>query len=133
VKNQGEWKFWVYIMASKSRVIYVGMTGSLEQRVWEHKTEAVEEFSQKYKCHRLVHFECFDDVRNAIAREKEIKAWRREKKVRLIEAANPTWEDLAGEWFASVQQTFEKSRSLTAKAVRDDTGKGLRVAAGVKG
>ncbi|HVP43210.1 MAG TPA: GIY-YIG nuclease family protein [Terriglobales bacterium] len=110
MKNQGEWRFWVYIMASRSRVIYVGMTGDLEERLWEHKNNLIEGFTQKYKCHRLVHFESFDDVRNAIEREKEIKGWRRSKKVALIEETNPTWEDLSAEWFAVVQT---KSRSLT--------------------
>ncbi len=127
MKNPGDWKFWVYIMASRSRVIYVGMTGNLDQRVWDHKTGAIEGFTRKYRCHRLVHCECFDDVRYAIAREKEIKAWRREKKVKLIKATNPTWEDLAAEWFADLQQRTEKSRSLTAEAVRDDTDKEFAV------
>ncbi len=106
MKNQGEWRFWVYIMASRSRVIYIGMTGNLEKRIWEHKNDLIEGFTQKYRCHRLVHFESFGDVRNAIAREKEIKGWRRSKKVALIEEHNPTWDDLSAEWFAS------KSRSL---------------------
>lgn len=91
--------FYVYIMASRSRVIYIGVCRSLHKRVWQHEEGEIEGFTKKYKCHRLVHFEQFVNVNNAIAREKEIKGWRREKKVKLIEAENPTWEDLAEEWY----------------------------------
>lgn len=94
-----EYRFNVYIMASKSRVIYTGVTNGLEKRVWQHKNDLIEGFTNKYKCHRLVHAESFDDIRTAINREKEIKGWRREKKVALIEAANPLWDDLAAKWF----------------------------------
>ncbi len=112
MKEQGEWRVWVYIMASKSRAIYTGVSGHLHQRVWEHKNDLIEGFTQKYKCHRLVHFESFDDIRNAIEREKEIKGWRRSKKVALIEASNPTWEDLAEDWYKTHRYAPE-SRSLT--------------------
>ena len=89
----------VYIIASKSRVIYIGMTNDLGRRVFEHKKGLLDGFSRQYRCHRLVYFESFDDVNNAINREKQIKRWRREKKVWLIERRNPTCEDLAAEWF----------------------------------
>jgi putative endonuclease len=92
-----EKRYYVYIMASKGRVIYVGVTGFLMSRVLQHKaTEGG--FTSKYRVDRLVYYECFRYVNNAIARETEIKKWRREKKVELIEADNPTWEDLASEW-----------------------------------
>ena len=87
--------YYVYLLASRSRVLYTGITNNLERRVREHRLGEKGGFTQKYRVHRLVHFESFHDARTAIAREKEIKAWRREKKVALIEAANPTWEDLA--------------------------------------
>ncbi len=87
----------VYILASRSRNLYTGLTGNLERRMIEHRQELVSGFTARYRIFRLVHFELFGDVRSAIAREKEIKGWRREKKVWLIERRNPTWEDLAEE------------------------------------
>jgi putative endonuclease len=89
----------VYIVASKSRAIYIGMTSNLERRVYEHKNNLVDGFSKKYRCHRLVHYESFDDVFKAIDREKQPKRWSRTKKIWLIERQNPTWDDLAAELF----------------------------------
>jgi putative endonuclease len=91
-------RYYVYIMASKSRVIYVGITGSLMSRALQHKALEVEGFTKRYNVTRLVYYEVFQYVNNAISRETEIKKWRREKKVALIEASNPTWEDLAADW-----------------------------------
>ncbi len=93
-----EKRYYVYILASKSRILYVGVTGSLMSRMLQHKSGECEGFTQKYKVSRLVYYEVFQYVNNAIARETEIKKWRREKKVLLIEEDNPTWEDLAGDW-----------------------------------
>jgi len=89
----------VYIVASKSRVIYIGMTNNLERRVYEHKNDLVDGFSKKYRCHRLVYFESFDEVLKAIDRENQLKHWSRTKKIWLIERQNPTWDDLAAELF----------------------------------
>ena len=91
--------FYVYIMASRSRNLYTGMTNSLRRRVFEHKNDLIEGFTKRYKIHRLVYFERFKYVKKAIAREKEIKAWNRAKRVALIQASNPTWEDLAADWY----------------------------------
>jgi putative endonuclease len=91
-------RYYVYIMASKSRVIYVGVTGFLMPRVLQHKAAESSGFTKRYNANRLVYYEVFRYVNNALARETEIKKWRREKKVALIAAANPTWEDLAAEW-----------------------------------
>ncbi len=93
-----ERRYYVYIMASKSRVIYVGITGFLMARVSRHKTGEGGAFTSKYRVHRLVYFQSFQNVGDAIARETEIKRWRREKKVALIHSDNPTWEDLAEGW-----------------------------------
>jgi len=87
--------YFVYIVASKSRVLYIGITNALDRRVWEHKNDLIDGFSKQYRCHRLVYYESFDDVRKAIDREKQLKRWNRAKKVWLIEQMNPTWEDLA--------------------------------------
>ena len=85
----------VYILASRSRNLYTGVTNNLQRRIVEHREGLVPGFTARYRIFRLVHFELFGDIRYAIAREKEIKAWRREKKIWLIERHNPTWEDLA--------------------------------------
>ena len=93
-----EHNYRVYIMASKSRVIYIGMTNNLGRRVYEHQHDLIDGFSKRYRCHRLVYFESYDRVENAIAREKQLKRWNRAKKIFLIERLNPTWEDLSAEW-----------------------------------
>ena len=86
--------YYIYIMASRSRVLYVGVTNDLARRVNEHKQGLTAGFTSKYRVTRLVYFEEFADIRDAIAREKQIKGWRRSRKVSLIESRNPTWQDL---------------------------------------
>ncbi len=89
--------YYVYILSSFTRTLYVGVTNDLERRVHEHKSHLIEGFTKQYKVTRLVHAEECGEIEEAIAREKEIKGWRREKKVALIEAANPDWTDLASD------------------------------------
>ena len=89
--------FHVYILASWSRVIYVGVTNDLARRVREHKQRRVPGFTRDYYVNKLVYFEDCMDADAAITREKQLKAWRREKKVRLIEKMNPNWLDLTPE------------------------------------
>ena len=91
-------RYFVYILASRSRNLYTGITSSLMQRIREHREGRVPGFTARYRIHRLVYVESFRDVRDAICREKEIKSWRRELRVKLIEAQNPAWSDLAEEW-----------------------------------
>ncbi len=88
-------EYFIYIMASRSGVIYTGVTNNLKRRVSQHKALEVPGFTAKYRVTKLVYFERFADVKEAIAREKEIKGWRRAKKVALIEGLNPDWKDLA--------------------------------------
>lgn len=95
-----EHKYFVYIVCSGSGTLYIGMTNNVERRVFEHKRGEIEGFSREYHCSRLVYYESFDDVHKAIGREKQLKGWRREKKVALIEATNPRWADLAEKWGA---------------------------------
>jgi putative endonuclease len=97
-----EKRYHVYVMASVGRVLYVGVTGSLMARVLQHKAGEVDGFTKRYSIHRLVYYETFRYVNNAIAREKQIKGLRREKKTALIEASNPAWEDLAQGWGTAV-------------------------------
>ena len=88
----------VYLMASISRVLYVGVTNNLERRVYEHKTGAAQGFTSRYRVDRLVWFNVTPDVRSAIEVEKRIKGWKREKKIALIEENNLQWRDLSLDW-----------------------------------
>jgi putative endonuclease len=88
----------VYILASASGVLYTGVTNGLERRVVQHKEELCEGFTKKYEVKRLVYFEGFGDVRDAISREKQIKGWRREKKLALIRGMNAKVRDLSEEF-----------------------------------
>jgi putative endonuclease len=90
--------YWVYITASDRRTLYTGVTNDLARRMFEHRNSLIPGFTSKYRIDRLVYFEATSDVRAAIAREKQIKGWRREKKVELIETSNPKWSDLGKEW-----------------------------------
>jgi putative endonuclease len=90
----------VYMMGSASRrALYTGVTALLYERVFEHKNNLGGYFTSKYKCYRLVYFERFNNVEAAIAREKEIKGWRREKKDKLVDSVNLGWKDLAAGWY----------------------------------
>ena len=91
-------QYFVYIVCSRSGTLYIGMTNSIYRRALQHKRGEIEGFSSKYHCDRLVYYESFDDVHKAIGREKQLKGWRREKKIALIEARNPHWQDLAEKW-----------------------------------
>jgi len=93
-----EHRYYVYILASKSRTLYVGITSDLGTRIREHRSGIYGGFTADYKVHRLVYYEQFQRVQAAINREKQLKHWRREKKIALIERDNPTWEDLSAEW-----------------------------------
>ena len=91
-------QFCIYIMTNNSRTLYVGVTSNLERRVLQHKRKLIPGFTAKYNLDRLVYFETTRDARAAISREKQIQAWRRAKKITLIEAANPHWQDLSDGW-----------------------------------
>ena len=93
-------QFFVYIMTNgpKAAILYTGITRDLRCRVWQHKNGLVLGFTSRYNLTRLVYSECFVYPDAAIAREKEIKAWRRRKKIALIESMNPRWQDLARDW-----------------------------------
>ena len=93
-------QYYVYIMTNRVRTLYVGVTNNLERRVYEHKHKLVNGFTKTYNITWLVHYEETSDVMAAIEREKQIKKWRRSKKVALIESTNPKWRDLSLEWYA---------------------------------
>jgi len=86
---------YIYILTNtKNTVLYIGVTSNLVKRIYEHKSKAVRGFTSKYKLHKLVYFEVFEDISNAISREKQLKGWVRSKKLALIKAFNPYWNDL---------------------------------------
>lgn len=91
--------YYVYIMSNVSRTLYVGVTNDLERRVYEHKQKLIDGFTRRYNLTMLVYLETTPEITSAIAREKEIKRWRREKKTALIETLNPEWQDLSAGWY----------------------------------
>jgi putative endonuclease len=103
--------YYVYILASDSRVLYTGVTNDLQRRVYQHKTGMLPGFTKRYSVTRLVYFEMTTDVRAAIAREKAIKAWTRERRLRLFESVNAPWLDLAADWFPAMRQQDPSLRS----------------------
>ena len=90
--------YFVYIMTNKSKTLYTGVTNNLIHRVRQHQAKEIPGFTSKYNIKMLVHHESFQDIRLAIAREKQIKGWKRDKKIELIESINPEWKDLSREW-----------------------------------
>ena len=105
----------VYIVCSRTRVLYIGMTSDLQHRIWQHKHGTFEGFTKKYNCHYLVYFERYDNVFRAIGREKELKRWTRAKKIALIESANPRWQDLSEDWGRQI--LFPRQSKAEADAI----------------
>lgn len=93
-------RYFVYIVANENRTIYIGVTNDLARRIQQHRAKTLAGFTAKYAVSTLIYFEEFGDIRDAITREKQLKGYRRAKKVALIEAENPHWEDLAADWFS---------------------------------
>ena len=91
-------QYYVYLMANRAKTLYVGVTSDLERRVYEHKHMVKDGFTRRYLVDRLLYYEVTADVSSAIAREKEIKGWRRSKKVALVESRNPQWQDSASDF-----------------------------------
>jgi putative endonuclease len=86
---------YIYFMSNRyNKVLYVGITSNLIKRVWEHKNQVVDGFTKRYNLNKLVYYEIYDDIETAINREKQIKSWPRKKKIVLINAFNPYWDDL---------------------------------------
>ena len=92
--------YYLYILASRTGTLYTGITSNLKQRIYEHKTERIPGFTSRYKVNRLLYVESFSTPKAAIQREKQVKSWRREKKVQLIDSTNPKWNDLSKDWYS---------------------------------
>jgi putative endonuclease len=108
-----ERRYYVYLMASRSLNLYTGITDNINRRALEHKNGAFDGFTKRYNINRLVYYEVFKYVDNAIARERQIKAWTRAKSIALIKSLNPTWQDLSEGW-------GEKTELQIPPFVRDD-------------
>jgi putative endonuclease len=91
--------YFVYIMTNRSKTLYTGVTNGLVRRVYEHKTKVNDGFTSRYKIDRLAYYERYTSIHQALAREKQIKGWRRIRKIELIVSMNPTWADLAADWY----------------------------------
>ncbi len=121
----GEKSYYVYIMASRSLNLYTGVTNSIYQRALQHKSGEIDGFTKKYNINRLVYYEMFEHIGNAIAREKQVKAWTRAKRLALIKSINPTWQDSAEEWggktelqiprFARDDNSLDEGKSSSAE------------------
>jgi putative endonuclease len=117
--------YYVYIVASRSLNLYTGVTNSIYHRALQHKSGEMDGFTKKYNINRLVYYETFEHIGNAIAREKQVKAWTRAKRLALIKSINPTWQDLAEGWgtetelqiprFARDDKSLDEGESLSSQ------------------
>jgi putative endonuclease len=91
--------YYVYILTNASRTLYIGVTNSLERRLYQHRMKSASSFASKYNVTMLIYYEAFERPADAIAREKQLKRWSRAKKVALVDSLNPDWVDLSAGWF----------------------------------
>jgi putative endonuclease len=91
-------QYYVYILTNRSKTLYTGVTNNLKRRIYEHKNKIIKGFTAKYNIDKLVYYEVYNDITQAIQREKQIKGWVRKKKIELIESVNPDWKDLSEDW-----------------------------------
>ncbi len=103
--------YYVYILASQRRALYIGMTSNIEERIFQHKTHAFSGFTAQYNVTTLVYFERHECVMTAIRRERELKAWRREEKIELIDSTNRKWRDLSYGWYQ--RHRYEPDRRIS--------------------
>lgn len=99
-------QFYVYILTSKSKTLYTGVTNNLSRRLYEHKNKLINGFTKKYNIDKLVYYEIYNTPDEAITREKQIKGWLRKKKVALIESMNKEWMDLSNEWKSKMDSNY---------------------------
>jgi len=118
-----EYHFYVYIMASSSGTLYAGVTNNVRERVQQHKSGTGSEFTRKYKVDQLFYYESFQYVGNAIAREKQVKGWRRSKKIALTQSMNPSWRDLSRDFGKEFQPEHRCDNRGPSASPRDDNSK----------
>ena len=99
-------QYYVYLLTNRSRTLYTGVTNDLVRRLYEHRHPMRPGFTSRYRITRLVHYEITGDVKAAIAREKQIKSWSRDKKIALIERSNPKWMDLSQSWYPATDSSL---------------------------
>jgi putative endonuclease len=118
--EQKEHVYYTYIVASRTHVLYIGVTSDIEVRLRQHKNGVFEGFSKKYHCDRLVWFERYGFIQTAISREKQLKRWSRVKKIWLIERENPAWVDLSEDWGKPIK-LYEMSVEMEASTAGPST------------
>jgi putative endonuclease len=121
--SQDHRSYCTYIMSSSSGTLYVGMSGNLHKRVFEHKFRHIEGFTKQYAINRLLYWESFDDPCKAIDREKQLKGWRRSKKIALFEKTNLHWVDLAKDWYSWMEDRGEGRDASTPLSMTNMEGK----------
>jgi putative endonuclease len=114
--KKAEHRYWVYILANATNLLYVGFSGQLRVRVAQYKSKSLDCITNHWNECRLVYYECWQDVHRAIAREKQIKRWRREKKIALIESVNRNWHDLSDGWYEEPKNNGKSIASPLAVA-----------------
>lgn len=107
--------YYVYIMTNGKRTLYTGVTNNLVRRVYEHKQKFAQGFTTKYNINYLAYYEETSDIQTALAREKQLKGWRRSKKIALIEFTNPNWRDLSAEWYDSADMAPQIPRHASSE------------------
>lgn len=112
----------MYIMGSLSGTLYIGVTGNLQKRAFQHKFHLLEGFTSKYEVERLLYWESYDDVHKAIGREKQLKGWSRAKKIALFETTNPQWLDLARDWYPWMKKSDAGRDASTSSGRPETTG-----------
>jgi putative endonuclease len=120
-------EMWVYIMANRSRTLYVGVTNDITRRVWEHKHMQIDGFTRRYLIDRLVYYESAPGPETAIVREKQLKGWLRRRKVSLIESVNPKWRDLSLDFLDIRPAVSPKEVIQQERGRRDSSLLGTRV------
>lgn len=109
--------YYVYIMSNRSSTLYIGVTNDLMKRVYEHKEKFVEGFTKRYAIDRLVYYESCESIESAIAREKQLKGWRRARKIALIESVNPEWKDLSLDLMDTASETGSVNKPVIKRGV----------------
>jgi putative endonuclease len=109
--------YYTYIMSSRTRVLYIGITSNLELRVQQHKQNQYDGFTKEHRCHHLVWFERYATAASAIAREKQLKGWKRAKKLVLIQQENLEWQDLSQDWGKTFLKKPQPSSLITPPSV----------------